>query len=159
MYAQSRLVKYEYYAAIRTADDLSSFDFVSTGKSGEFLKRIVFMRTEIEGVYNLAFGDVMENGELDDYSITDNGDRNKILATVFDVVNTYTVRYPERMIYFRGSTKERTRLYRIAIGLNFEELSKFFDIYAEIEGDDRFTPFRKNMEIDAFLIKRKPLKR
>jgi hypothetical protein len=103
-------VKYEYYAAVRTADDLSSFDFISTGKSGNFIKRVVFMRTEIDRVYNLAFGDVMENGEIDDYSITDNGDRNKILATIFDVVNTYTVRFPGRLIYFKGSTRERTRL-------------------------------------------------
>ena len=151
-------MKYEYYAAIRTADDLSSFDFISTGKNGSFVKRIVFMRTEIDRVYNLAFGDVMENGEIDHYSITDNGDRNKILATVFDVVNTYTVRYPERFIYFRGSTSERTRLYRIAIGLNLEELSRVFDIFVEIEGDDRFIPFRKNMELEAFLIKRKSKK-
>jgi uncharacterized protein DUF6934 len=151
-------VKYEFYAAVRTADDLSTLDFVSTGKSGNFRKRVVFMRTEIEGVYNLAFGDVTENGEIDDYSITDNGDRNKILATVFDVVNTYTVRYPEHMIYFRGSTKERTRLYRIAIGLNFEELSQVFDIYVEIEGDNRVIPFRKNLEVEAFLVKRKSLK-
>lgn len=151
-------MKYEYYAAIKTADDLSSFDFVSTGKSGEVVKRVVFMPTEINDVYNLAFGDIMENGEIDDYCITNNGDRNKILATVFDVVNTYTSRYPERMIYFRGSTKERTRLYRIAIGLNLEELSRIFEIYAEIEEDDRFIPFRKNMEIEAFLVKRKALK-
>lgn len=90
------------------------------------------MPTEIDGIYNLAFGDIIENGEIDDYCITDNGDRNKILATVFDVVNTYTARYPERMIYFRGSTIERTRLYRIAIGLNLEELSRVFDIYRSL---------------------------
>lgn len=116
------------------------------------------MRTEIDRVYNLAFGDVVENGEIDDYSITDNGDRNKILATVFDVVNTYTLRYPERFIYFRGSTSERTRLYRIAIGLNLEELSRVFDIFVEIGGNDRFILFRKNLELEAFLVKRKQLK-
>ena len=33
-------------------------------------------------VYNLAFGGIDENGETDDYSASDNGDRNKILATV-----------------------------------------------------------------------------
>jgi hypothetical protein len=100
----------------------------------------------------------MENGEIDDYSITDNGDRNKILATIFDVVNTYTVRFPGRLIYFKGSTRERTRLYRIAIGLNFEELSQVFDIFVEIEEGDRFIPFRKNLEVEAFLVKRKSLK-
>jgi len=51
--------------------------------------------------------------------------------------------------------KERTRLYRMAIGLNFEELSAKFDIY--VYGQNGIVPFSKNMEINAFLIKRKIL--
>jgi hypothetical protein len=69
--------------------------------------------------------------------------------------NTYTMRYPDRMIYFRGSTKERTRLYRMAIGINLEELGKTFEIYAEIDGNNNFILFRKNMDVLAFLIKRR----
>jgi hypothetical protein len=151
-------MKYDFYAAIRITDDLSVFDFVSIGERGHVPKRIIFMPTEIGQVYNLAFGDIKETGEIDDYSVTDNGDRNKILATIVDVVSTYTERYPERMIYFKGSTKERTRLYRMAIGLNLEELLQTFDIYAQVEWSDHFIRFRKNIEIIAFLVKRKLLR-
>jgi hypothetical protein len=148
-------MKYENYDPVHIADDLSSFDFVSTGKNGNIPKRIIFMPTELPEVYNLAFGSISDNGEIDDYSISNNGDRNKILATIAAAVDLYTQRHPYRMIYFRGSTKERTRLYRMAVSINLEELSSSFEIYAEVESQDDFVPFYKNMEINAFLIKRK----
>jgi hypothetical protein len=148
-------MKYKNYDAVRIADDFSSFDFVSTGKNGNIPKRIIFMATEMADVYILAFGSITDSDEVNDYSISDNGDRNKILSTIAAVVDLYTRRHPNRMIYFRGSTKERTRLYRMAVGINLEELSLTFEIYAEIDKQDDFVPFRKNMEINAFLVKRK----
>ena len=148
-------MKYENYEAVSIADDLSTFDFVSTGRNGNIPKRIIFMPTDLTGVYILAFGSITGNEEIDDYSISNNGDRNKILATIAAAVDLYTGRHPDRMIYFRGSTKERTRLYRMAISLNLEELSLTFEIYAEIDKQDDFVLFCKGMEINAFLIKRK----
>ncbi|WP_207515337.1 DUF6934 family protein [Longitalea luteola] len=119
-------MKYEVYTDIRKDAELRIFEFVSIGKFGAIRKRISFMPTSLPYVYNLAFGDINKDGEIDDISISDNGDRNKILATLAKVLDQYTYKYPERFIYFRGSTKERTRLYRMAIGLNLEELSESF---------------------------------
>src|ERR1700744_1389535 len=124
-------MKYEVYTEIKITDDFSIFDFFSVGRKGLIPKRIEFMPTEISDIVNLAFGDIDESGEIDDYSISDNGDRNKILATVAFATEIYLNKYPERWVYFKGSTQERTRLYRMAIGLNFEELKSRFDIYAE----------------------------
>jgi hypothetical protein len=146
-------MKYEMYSDYRYTDDYSEFDFISTGKKGAIPKKITFTSIELENVYNLAFGDVDENGELNDYIISDNGDRNKILATIFSVVDLYTKKYPARWIAFRGSTIERTRLYRIAIGLNLEELCQIFEIY--IYTEEGLKPFCKNMEVSVFVIKRK----
>lgn len=148
-------MRYEIYEAARIADDFSFFEFVSIGRKGIFPKRISFIPTEYVDVYILAFGDIINDNDIDDLSISDNGDRNKILATVAVVVTFYTGQYPERMIYFKGSSKERTRLYRIAIGLNLDELAETFDIFVEVDQQDQFIPFQKNMEINAFLIKRK----
>jgi hypothetical protein len=141
------------YSEYRYTDDYSEFDFISIGKKGAIAKKITFTSIEFDNVYSLAFGDVDENGELDDYIVSDNGDRNKILATIFSVVDLYTKKYPERWIAFRGSTKERTRLYRIAIGLNLEELCQIFEIY--IYTDKGLKPFCKNMEANVVVIKRK----
>lgn len=146
-------MKYEMYSDFRFTHDFSVIDFLSTGKNGTIPKRIIFSNTELENVYNLAFGDVDENGEINDCTVSDNGDRNKILATVFHVVNIYTKKYPERWIIFNGSTKERTRLYRIAVGINLEELSQTFEVFAFVEEELKL--FAKNMEINSFVIKRK----
>ncbi len=146
-------MKYEVYTEIEVTDDFNVFDFISTGKNGDILKRVSFNKTERVGVYNLAFGDVGEDNEIDDYAVTDNGDRNKVLATVAAIVEVYTKRFPNRWIIFRGSTQERTRLYRIAVGLHLEELSALYQILAYKEG--QLMPFAKNLEINAFLIKRK----
>jgi hypothetical protein len=148
-------MNYEAYSDIREGRDLSTFEFVSVGKNGAIPKCIFFVPTAMPFVYNLAFGNVVGDGEIDDTSVSDNGDRNKILATLAKVIDQYTRKYPERRIYFRGSTKERTRLYRMAVGLNLEELSETFEIYVEVDNEGGFVPFRKNMEINAFLIKRK----
>ena len=146
-------MNYEMYSDYRYTSDYSVFDFVSIGKKGAIPKKIIFTSIEFDDVYNLAFGDVNENGELDDYKISDNGDRNKILATIFSVVDFYTKKYPERWIAFRRSTKERTRLYRIAIGLNLEELCQIFEVY--VYTAEGLKPFCKNMEVSVFVIKRK----
>ena len=146
-------MKYEVYKEIKVTDDYSIFDFISTGPEGNIPKRIEFMPTEISGIINLAFGDIDENGEIDDYSISDNGDRNKILATVAYTVDIYLNKYPDRWIYFKGSTQERTRLYRMAVGLNLEELSLKFEIYAEQKSG--MIPFRKNTDILGLLIRKK----
>lgn len=152
-------MKYENYEAAKISDDLSLFEFVSSGEKGDIPKRIVFIPTNTKEVYILAFGNITKEDEIDDNAISDNRDRNKILATIAVAIDLYTRRYPERMIYFRGSTKGRTRLYRMAVGLNFEELSETFEIYAEVDHYDHFVPFRKNMEINAFLIWRKRLRK
>jgi hypothetical protein len=146
-------MKYEVYREIEVRDDFNAFDFVSRGKNGDILKRVIFTATNDEGVYNLAFGDVDEDNEIDDIVITDNGDRNKVLATVVVIVEAYTRRFPNRWIYFRGSTDDRTRLYRMAIALHLEELSSSYEIWALVDG--RVEPFSKDLKTNAFLIKRK----
>lgn len=147
-------MKYEVYREINVTDDYSIFDFVSVGRNGLIHKRIEFMPTKIAGYFNLAFGDVDSDGEIDDYSVSDNGDRNKILATVAYAVEIYLNRYEDRWVYFRGSTLERTRLYRMAVGLNIVELENKFDIYAELK-DDTIVPFQKNIDVMGLLVKKK----
>lgn len=146
-------MKYEVYTNRKSTDDYNVTVFISEGDKGNIAKRIVFSATELENVYNLAFGDIDENGELNDYNISDNGDRNKVLATIVDVIRTYTEKYPHRLIFFKGSTDQRTRLYRMAIGLNLEELSEQFDIYAYV--NEEIVLFEQGLPVSAFLIKRK----
>jgi hypothetical protein len=147
-------MKYETYEGA-VANDLSSFDFTSIGRKGRVKKRILFMSTNKSDLFNLAMGDVTDDGDkFDDKVVTDNGDRDKILATIAKAVSLYTERYPERSIYFRGNTEARTRLYRMAIATHIGELSERFVIYGELADWD-LQPFAVGMPYRAFLIQRK----
>jgi hypothetical protein len=146
-------MKHEAYDGIRVSDDFAAFDFISLGTKGAIRKRIFFESIEPDDVYNLTLGDVDENGALDDSVVSNNGDRNTILATVVKVIEYYTKMFPDRWIFLTGNTEGRIRLYRMAVGLNLEDLSTRFEINALVNKE--VVPFTKNLQINAFLIKRK----
>ena len=78
------------------------FTFISEGPKGKIVKRVQFSLLRIEGVknlYNLAFGDILEGSNvINDLSITDNQDRDKVLATVVNSVYRFSERHPKAMI-------------------------------------------------------------
>jgi len=144
-----------YAAEVDVNAGFDRFDFTSVGPRGRIKKRIAIMPTDNPEIFNLAFGDLKSNGiEIDDKAVTDNGDRNKILATIAAVMDLYTDRYPDRCIYFQGNTPERTRLYRMAISQNLIELSTRYDIYGLLE-DDNVLPFSATVNFQAFVVRRK----
>jgi hypothetical protein len=118
---------------------------------------VQFIETNDPAIYNLAFGDLLEDGSVDDRIKNDNKDRNRILATVAATVYEFTARYPEKMVLFTGSTVERTRLYRMALTTNFDELCIDFKIFGVNLKDDFYSveKFVKGKEYSAFLVKRK----
>ena len=71
------------------------------------------------------------------------------MATVY----AFTDKYPGAMIYATGSTNARTRLYRMGIAKYFSEVTKDFEILGE--RNDDWETFRKNIDYDGFLVKRK----
>ena len=58
------------------------------------------------------------------------------------------------MIFVTGSTKARTRLYRMGISNNLEDLKGDFEIFVLV-GEKDWQPFQKHIEFEAFLVKRK----
>ena len=70
---------------------------------------------------------------------------------------TSTYKYPKSMILVKGSTESRTRLYRIGISNNFEEINQNFVVLGYRE--ETWQPFNKNTDYEAFLVKRKKKKK
>ena len=68
----------------------TNFDFISEGPKGRILKTVRFTKIKVKShnnLYNLAFGDKnLDSGAIDDLVITDNQDRDKVLATVAKTV-------------------------------------------------------------------------
>ena len=130
------------------------YEFTSYGNKGEVSKIIQYSETNLKGMFNLAFGDkISGTDELDDKVITDNGDSEKILATVVASVYAFTDKYQDVWVYATGSSKSRTRLYRIGITKYLPEIEMDFDIYGLHEGEWEY--FEKGIVYEAFLVKRK----
>lgn len=146
-------MKYEKYE-FNAGEKFMSYDFESDGPKGKITKLVQYIETELKGFYNLAFGDKDHvTGEIDDFVITNNGDSKKVLSTVVSTVYSFTDKYPNSWIYAIGSTKVRTRLYRIGIANNLAEIVQDFDVYGLKDGE--WYRFEKNVDYGAFLVRRK----
>ena len=134
-------------------DERFLYEFFSEGPKGSIKKTVIYSEIE-DGLFNLAFGDWNEElNKLDDSIRSNNGDRDKILATVASTAIDFTDRFPQTEIFTEGSTPARTRLYQMGISNNLAEISEDFEIQGYI--DHEWQPFRKGINYEAFLIKRK----
>ena len=107
-------------------------------------------------MYNLAFGDKdTSTGNIDDSIISNNGDSESVLATIVETVYAFTNENPEALIYATGSTKARTRLYRMGISKYLSEARNDLEIYGQIDG--KWQTFKKGVDYEGFLVKRKKL--
>jgi hypothetical protein len=83
---------------------------------------------------------------------------DKILATVAETAFNFWEKYPEALLYFRGSSPTgqeslRTYLYQKKLNRYFDEVSNFAEIFGlTIEGWEEFVINKNYM---AFLILRK----
>ncbi len=142
---------------LSASDKMMTFEFKSEGNKGVIYKIVKFQPTNLKGVYNLAFGDKnLKTGEIDDKIISNNGDSEKVLATVISTVYAFTDKYPESWVYATGSSKSRTRLYRIGISKFIEEVKNDFEILGELEKD--WEEFNINTEYRGFLVRRRQIK-
>lgn len=139
---------------LKSESKFTRFEFISEGPKGAIRKLIEFQKTTNADVYNLAFGDFNPHSqEMDDLAVSDNDDTEKVLATVVNAVYTFFNQYPDVFVYATGSTKARTRLYRIGITRFYDEMEKDFYLYGQL-GDD-FVEFEIGTEYDGFLAQRK----
>ncbi|MCU0373915.1 MAG: hypothetical protein MUF24_01285 [Chitinophagaceae bacterium] len=141
--------KYE----IEAEDSLEVFEFNSIGPKGSIPKLIKFSETALSGFYNLAFGDKdLLTGEIDDKVISNNGDSEKVLATIVSAVYAFTEKNKDAWVYATGSTPSRTRLYRIGITKYIDEVKNDFEIYGLFNGE--WENFTKDVDYTAFVVRR-----
>jgi hypothetical protein len=145
-----KLDRYE----LKSDDPLSTFEFLSEGTKGRIEKLIQFTQVNQEGLYNLGFGDKDQvTGHLNDEVVTDNGDTEKVLATVVAAVYAFCDKIPDAWIYATGSTLSRTRLYRMGINKYYDTVEQDFEIYGQAEGE--WEPYQKGKDYQAFVVRRK----
>lgn len=145
-----KLPRYE----LTSEKSLRVYEFISEGPKGQIHKLIKFSDTALKDFYNLAFGDKdLITGNIDDNAISNNGDSERILATVVSAVYAFTDANPDAWVYATGSSKSRTRLYRIGISKYIDEVQKDFLVYGQFEGE--WEDFKTDVDYNAFVVKRK----
>ncbi len=154
------LMEYDKYNNVSISSDVLSFKFVSSGTKGDMEKIIKFSPfINDERIYNLALCTIDQHGNEDYETESKNGDRNKILGTIGSAAYTFSKINPDKLIYLKGNTPAKTRLYRMAISTAHDEISKTFHIYGLNEDNSQLVPtlFLKDQDYLAFLFKRKEI--
>jgi hypothetical protein len=129
-------------------EDENIFSFLSIGKNGIILKMVEIVEIQ-EGIYNLGFGDYnFATNSVDDKANSNNGDIEKVLATIFGIMINFLEKNPNKTIFFSGSTPLRTQFYQRIVNTYFDEFSTILEIQGNREGE--YEPFQKNREYESF---------
>lgn len=150
-------MKHQQYQPVLVSSDKLQFSFTSVGPKGAIKKVICFSQTENPDIFNMTLGNLTEHGAVDYNTTIDNKDRNAILTTAKESVYAFTSHYPDKSVFYKGNTIEKTRLYRMALTRYFDELKNDFEIFGVLgQGIGFFAEnFVAGKEYFGFLLKRK----
>lgn len=141
---------------VQIDDTVTLFEFISEGRHGKIAKVVRFSPTNLKDLYNLGFGDKdVLTGKVSDTVITDNGDSEKVLATVGATVYSFTAKNPTAFVAIAGSTEARTRLYRIAISKYLDNIKEDYNVFGLPRSGGFWKPFKPDGDYKAFLLRRK----
>lgn len=125
------------------ANSESTYNFVSTGKKGEILKGVYFEEIETN-LYNLVLLDYdLETKTWSDETVSDNGDIVKIMATIVHIIYLFLNKNKKALVFFKGNTDSRQKLYNRIIQNYFSELSEKFVIWGSVEETQELVKLNK----------------
>lgn len=130
------------------------FEFESVGIQ-KIRKIILYDKTDIPNFYNLSLGDTLPNEKVSFVSISNNGDRDKVIGTVIQTLLYFFDIYPDSYVLFSGSTPERTRLYQIIIARELTYATATFSFWGMDEAVN-IQAFIKNKSYIGFIVSLKP---
>jgi hypothetical protein len=143
------LKKYNY----TTDKTLTAYSFMSNGPQGSIQKIAKF--TEIErSIYNFGFGDYdPATGDISDSQVSNNQDTDLIMGTLGSIIYDFTNFFPQALIWIKGTSPARTRLYQMNINKHWERIEPVFEVFGLRK--EEWEPFRKGINFDEFLGRRK----
>jgi len=147
-----QLERYEYEAR----ENFISYIFDSVGPRGTIRKvvnyqPIVDWKVNGRTVMNLHFGDwIEEEQRIDDFAVSNNKDRDKVLATVASTIHEFMQKRGQYPIHAVGATPVKTRLYQMGINAHRAEIESHFLIFGYYK--DEWIPFESGRNFEAFLV-------
>ena len=114
--------------------------FESVGEKGKIVKIVAFFPLE-DNVWNLGFGDLQDDGSVDDLVTTNNEDARKVLQTVAKIAIDYLVQFPNRTLEIKPSDEKRKRLYNGVFQRYFSDIELIFNITGFlVTNKERYAP-------------------
>ena len=132
------------------SDDATFYEFDSIGEKRVVHKQVKFSPGFIPDFYWLALVDLLDDGSVSDSSRPNQGDVERVLATVLQTMLTFFKQYPTASVAFAGSTESRTRLYNIAIIRELNNARDTFTIQGYIDG--KFEVYSPNKAYTGFAV-------
>ena len=105
-----------------TRKTITCYEFVSIGPKGVIRKRIEFSLLNKPNYYSIGFGDIMEDGRVNDKVFSGNQDIVKVMATVIQVMHDFLIEKPTAKLVFTGSTDDRTVFYSTILKRHYTSL-------------------------------------
>jgi len=130
------------------------FEFPSIGKK-HLLKQVVFSKMNYNhNDYNLSLGTVLENGTVNFLDSSNNGDVVKIFMTVIKCVRTFASTFPDSVIFFKGNTEQKNRVYNEILRRHYDEFSVDFNIFgvSNIDGKSTVSKFNRKVDYSSFYL-------
>ncbi len=141
--------KYLYH----TNSSFLDYEFESVGPKGT-IKKVARFSAMGTNVYNFGFGDLDEStGEISDTVVSNNGDGDKVLVTVANIIYDFTDVYLDAAVFIQGTTPARTRRYQMGINKYWPQINPIFEIFGL--KNEKWEPFRPGENYTAFLGRRK----
>jgi hypothetical protein len=139
-----RLPSYKFYTNTSRYD----YEFESQGAKG-IIKKIARFDIIERNFFNFGFGDLdVKTGNISDNIISNNGDRDIVLATVAKIIYDFVNHFPEATILIKGTDASRTRLYQQGISRYWDEIGILFEIQGNRER--KWELFESGKNYDAF---------
>lgn len=128
--------------------------FISVGTKGSIMKVVRLQPLKEVGHFNLAMGDVINN-DISYFNVTNNNDRDKVFATIAEIVRLFLTRFPRNHVFVTGNTPAKIRLYQMLVSNNLELISREFKVYGQKQLKGRFKKFKKGESYSGILISNK----
>lgn len=140
---------------LQSSTDSLQYVFESVSDEKKITKAVAYIQSEDNSdLYQLIFGDLAENGDIDVLSVSNNADMKTVLATVVSTLFQFFEQYPDATVAFTGSTLSRTRLYRAVISGLVKETELYYQVLG-IKENGHFEPFNNQEVYVGYLITQK----
>jgi hypothetical protein len=123
--------------------------FESLGDKKSVFK-VVILTLNKENIWNLGFGDLKDDGFIDDSVITNNRDAAKVIRTVAKIAIDFLVQNPTIILEIKPVDEKRKRLYNSVFQRYFIEIDPIFDLFGILEKEKEI--YKPSKFYDGFQI-------